>query len=140
MFFSSGKGNISSMETRDWEIKTHPFLNVFFLAGRAGFEPATGFTQHSLSRRAHSATLAPSHFQFTIINRQRRKWDSNPRWCDPNMFSRHAPSATRPSLQYSNCVGDFTIIKKRILFRVAKGLNLCYKFNVCTCQKNLSKP
>src|SRR5688572_30051643 len=31
-------------------------------------------------------------------NFQRREWDSNPRWCDPNMFSRHAPSATRPSL------------------------------------------
>ena len=37
---------------------------VFFLAGRTGFEPATGFTQHSLSRRAHSATLAPPRFWF----------------------------------------------------------------------------
>ena len=35
---------------------------AFLVAGRAGFEPATGFTQHSLSRRAHSATLAPPHF------------------------------------------------------------------------------
>jgi hypothetical protein len=37
---------------------------VFHLAGRTGFEPATGFTQHSLSRRAHSATLAPPRFRF----------------------------------------------------------------------------
>ena len=35
---------------------------VFLVAGRAGFEPATGLTQHSLSRRAHSATLAPPQF------------------------------------------------------------------------------
>ena len=28
-------------------------------AGRAGFEPATELPRHSLSRRAHSATLAP---------------------------------------------------------------------------------
>ena len=35
---------------------------IFFVAGRAGFEPATGLTQHSLSRRAHSATLAPPQF------------------------------------------------------------------------------
>ena len=37
-------------------------MSAFFMAGRAGFEPATGLTQHSLSRRAHSATLAPPHF------------------------------------------------------------------------------
>ena len=34
------------------------------MAGRTGFEPATGFTQHSLSRRAHSATLAPPRIQL----------------------------------------------------------------------------
>ena len=34
----------------------------FFVAGKAGFEPATGLTRHSLSRRAHSATLAPPQF------------------------------------------------------------------------------
>ena len=39
-------------------------MSVFFVAGRTGFEPATGFTQHSLSRRAHSATLAPPRFRF----------------------------------------------------------------------------
>ena len=32
---------------------------VFLVAGRAGFEPATELPRHSLSRRAHSATLAP---------------------------------------------------------------------------------
>ena len=37
-------------------------MSAFFMAGRAGFEPATGLTQHSLSRRAHSATLAPPQF------------------------------------------------------------------------------
>ena len=37
-------------------------MDAFFVAGRAGFEPATGLTQHSLSRRAHSATLAPPQF------------------------------------------------------------------------------
>ena len=36
----------------------------FLVAGRTGFEPATGFTQHSLSRRAHSATLAPPRIQL----------------------------------------------------------------------------
>ena len=42
------------------ENKNAPMRMRFCLvAGRAGFEPATGFTQHSLSRRAHSATLAP---------------------------------------------------------------------------------
>ncbi len=43
-------------------------------------------------------------FRLTIFDWQssiawRREWDSNPRWCDPNMFSRHAPSAARPSLR-----------------------------------------
>ena len=37
---------------------------VSHVAGRTGFEPATGFTQHSLSRRAHSATLAPPRIWF----------------------------------------------------------------------------
>ena len=32
---------------------------VFSMAGRAGFEPATELPRHSLSRRAHSAALAP---------------------------------------------------------------------------------
>ena len=42
------------------ENKNAPMRMRFCLvAGREGFEPATGFTQHSLSRRAHSATLAP---------------------------------------------------------------------------------
>ena len=36
-----------------------PLIIRDFSAGRAGFEPATGLTRHSLSRRAHSATLAP---------------------------------------------------------------------------------
>ena len=48
---------IPSMGARDWKTKTHSCECV--LAERAGFEPATGLTQHSLSRRAHSATLAP---------------------------------------------------------------------------------
>ena len=36
-----------------------PLRACSLLAGRGGFGPATGLTQHSLSRRAHSATLAP---------------------------------------------------------------------------------
>ena len=44
--------------------KRAPCRARFRVAGRAGFEPATGFTQHSLSRRAHSATLAPPHFDL----------------------------------------------------------------------------
>jgi hypothetical protein len=103
------------------------------VAGRAGFEPATGLTQHSLSRRAHSATLAPPHTRsdgfklagaqlvlkpikhLDILSRnpQRREWDSNPRWLAPNMFSRHAPSAARSSLhRVPTLLGggsDFTI-------------------------------
>jgi hypothetical protein len=42
----------------------------------------------------------------------RREWDSNPRWLSPNMFSRHAPSAARSSLQGSAVFwggSDFTI-------------------------------
>ena len=81
------------------KIKTRLFRRVFILAGRAGFEPATELPRHSLSRRAHSATLAPPRVHLLYsVDSQRREWDSNPRWCDPNMFSRHAPSAARPSL------------------------------------------
>src|SRR5687767_3212020 len=46
------------------KIKTRSSRNASLVAGRAGFEPATGLTRHSLSRRAHSATLAPPHVHF----------------------------------------------------------------------------
>jgi hypothetical protein len=61
----SGKGFVKSSQWQ-WQSKTkHAHkLSVFLVAGRTGFEPATGFTQHSLSRRAHSATLAPPRVQF----------------------------------------------------------------------------
>ena len=62
------------------------------------------------------------HRKSEIGNRQsewRREWDSNPRWCDPNMFSRHAPSAARPSLHKAPacCRGgsDFTIFSRVFL-------------------------
>ena len=49
--------------THDCQIKIRALAErVSRVAGRAGFEPATGFTRHSLSRRAHSATLAPPQF------------------------------------------------------------------------------
>lgn len=40
---------------------------VFPMAGRAGFEPATELPRHSLSRRAHSAALAPPQKKKQIV-------------------------------------------------------------------------
>ena len=100
-----GPANGKQKHTRNW---------VCF-SGEGGIRTRDRIlARHSLSRRAHSATLAPPHvnmrlstddFYFNsksrIVNQyhQRREWDSNPRWLAPNMFSRHAPSAARPSLQ-----------------------------------------
>ena len=49
---------ISPVEAHDRK-KNALLRNVFSMAGRAGFEPATELPRHSLSRRAHSAALAP---------------------------------------------------------------------------------
>jgi hypothetical protein len=43
----------------------------------------------------------------------RRGWDSNPRWIAPYLFSRQAPSSTRPSLQV---VGRRPLSPKREAF------------------------
>ena len=63
--FWSGKGG-TRISSPKWgrvaETKTRPGRRVF-QAGRAGFEPAAEvLPPHSLSRRAQSASLAPSHF------------------------------------------------------------------------------
>lgn len=52
--------------------------------------------QHSLSRRAQSASLAPPLINMLPWRRER---DSNPRWVAPHLFSRQAPSSTRSSLR-----------------------------------------
>src|SRR5271157_1506963 len=57
-------------------------------------------SQHSLSRRAQSATLAPSHLpRMPLGGGQAEEWDSNPRWLAPRRFSRPLPSAARSSLR-----------------------------------------
>ena len=130
-----GIRNIPSMGTRDWKTKTHPYGCVF-ASGEGGIRTRDRIlARHSLSRRAHSATLAPPQTLYNcssddcycnrksrIVNTcagyradtrivRRREWDSNPRWLSPNMFSRHAPSAARPSLH-----GNLTFRQRRERF------------------------
>ena len=57
------------------------------------------------NRKSKIVNTCAGYRAYTRIVR-RREWDSNPRWLSPNMFSRHAPSAARPSLH-----GNLTFVR-----------------------------
>ena len=78
--------------------KNHLAVVLIFLAGRVGFEPTAEFNPSTHLAGEPNRPLWHLPEYEVVASLRRRRWDSNPRWVAPNLFSRQAPSAARPPL------------------------------------------